>query len=144
MTDDTRTFTFDGVTVHHSKERTITLFGDGSTLTGEHRVEPDQLSTAAEYGMDPVFMNETHDLTHAILAAVLGIPESPSLASTARKEFLPDYWIEERAVLALQAYAAWRGVDLLRVAQRLELVSWIDTTTREIVASLDPDAPQKR
>lgn len=144
MIGDTRIFHFADVTVYHSKERTITLFGDKSSLTGEHRVAPDQEVTAAEYGMDPAFMNETHDLTHSILAVVLGIPESPSLASTARKHFLRDYWIEERAVLALQAYAAWRGVDLLAVAKRLELVSWVDTTMKEIVDSLDPDAPQKR
>lgn len=150
MTEDSHTFIFRDVKVHHHKERTVTVFNDGAslsggaTLTGEHAVSPDQEITAAEYGMDPVFMNETHDLTHSLLAAVLGLPESPSLASTARKKFLRDYWIEERAVLALQAYAAWRGVDLLKVARRVELMSWLDARRELDGSELDPLGPQKR
>ena len=150
MTDDTHTFIFRDVKVHHHKDRTVTVFNDdaslsgGATLTGEHAVTPEQEITASEYGIDPIFMNQTHDLTHSLLAAVLGLPESPSLASTARKKFLPEYWIEERAVLALQAYAAWMGVDLFKVARRVELMSWLDARRELDLSALDPGAPQKR
>lgn len=105
--------------VAHGEDTTVTTFASGRQLVGDHKVQPGQSDTADQYNMSVEVMNRYHDLTHSVLAAVLGLPASPSLENTAHGRKHPDWWIEERAVLALQAYAAAFGVDMATVAQRV-------------------------
>lgn len=122
-TPTTRVFLLGTTTVHQRDHHTTLIFSDGDTLTGTHHVQDAQRKTAEEFQMEPAAMNRTHDLAHAILAAVLGLPESPTLAGTARKTTFPDWWREERAVLAFQSFAQAMGVDLEDVAERMQALT---------------------
>lgn len=108
-------------TIIHSAEATVTRFCDGRELRGDHAIQPEQLSTAADYQMQPHTMNRGHDLTHSLLAAILGLQASPTLEATAKGERYPDWWREERAVLALQGWAEALGIDIVDVARTMAL-----------------------
>lgn len=113
-----------GTMVSHSKNHTLTLLPDDRELRSDHSVQPGQEKTASELGLDAMEMNELHDLTHSLLAAMLGLRESPTLSHVARGETWEHWYREEAAVLALQAYAKVVGVDLRDVALRLSAASF--------------------
>lgn len=93
---------------------------EGRKIVASHEEQPGQASTAAEYGISVHRMNTEHDLAHCILAHLLGLPHSPTLAAVAKGQTWPDWWREEKAVLALQGYAEAAGVSLRDVAERLQ------------------------
>ncbi len=106
-------------TVYQTDGHTRTVLGDGREVWAAHAAQPGQEATADQYGLTAEAMNRHHDLAHTILAAVLGLRASPTLAAVARGDRWSEWWREEQAVLALQGYAAAAGVDLEQVAARL-------------------------
>ena len=98
---------------------TKTIFENGAEVVASHEVQADQVRTADAYHIEPEDMNRMHDLTHSILAAVLGIGHSPTLRGVATGEHYRDHWREERAVLALQSFAHAMGVRLEDIATAL-------------------------
>lgn len=114
-----KTYRIGAATIRHGDGRTVTRLADGSEVPADWSVQPGQEQTAAQYGIPVETMNRTHDLAHAILAHVLGLPQSSTLAGVASGDYWPHWAAEERACLALQAYAAAAGVDLEQVAARL-------------------------
>lgn len=105
------------VTVEVTDEQTVTTFENGAQLVAHHAEQPGQDKTAQEYGLTVEQMNRTHDLAHSLLAHWLGLPASPTLQAVAEQRRDPNWWIEERAVLALQSFAAAVGVDLVERAK---------------------------
>ena len=71
------------------------------------------------YGADTARMSRDHELSHHILATLLGLPCSPTLMGIAIGKHATCWRQEEAAVLALQAYAQAAGIDLQAVAERL-------------------------
>lgn len=105
-------------TVQHGDGFTVTQLPDGD-VSAAWAVQHGQDATAQEYGLPAELMNAQHDLAHSILAAVLGLPHSPTLGALASGRRWPAWSVEERAVLAVQGFAHAAGVDLERVARRL-------------------------
>lgn len=101
-----------------SRGWTETTFSDGSSLSARHDEQPGQRQTAAELGCSVERMNREHDLTHSLLAAWLGLGQSPTLYGVAVGEKYPLHDLEEAAVLAIQRFAIAAGVDLLALAER--------------------------
>lgn len=112
------TYRIGAATIHHGGGQTVTMLSDGSEVRADWRIQPGQEQTAAQYGIPVEDMNRHHDLAHAILAHVLDLPQSPTLAGVASGEYWPEWAKEERAVLSLCSYAAAAGVDLEQVAAR--------------------------
>lgn len=73
------------------------------------------------YGADTAAMSRGHELGHHILAALLGLPCSPTMMSLAIGKHATCWRQEEAAVLALQAYARAVGIDLQTVAERMAI-----------------------
>lgn len=76
------------------------------------------------YGDDTACMSREHELGHALLARLLGLPYSPTLYglalhADAQGPYWPSWRTEEASVLALQRYARAAGVDL--VARAVEM-----------------------
>ena len=97
----------------------LTVFSDGKKLTSHFAEQEGQRETAKRLGFNSVWeMNQTHDLTHSILANWFKLKHSPTLYGLASKEGTSkEIWNrEEEAVLALQAYAKALGIDLIRLA----------------------------
>ena len=109
-------------TVEQTERYTVTRYDDGGQVVADHAPQPGQDETAAAHGLTVEGMNRDHDLAHTLLAVMLGLPASPTLAGVASGEHWPHWWAEERAVLALQGYAAAAGVDLRDVAARLSSI----------------------
>lgn len=113
-------FDFGAVTVYVAHGRTTTVLPDGRTVQADHAEQPGQAERARELGFKSAEeMNRSHDLTHSILAHVLGLPCSPTLYGLAEGTHFPHWRIEEAAVLAVQQLAAAAGVDLFAVARRM-------------------------
>jgi hypothetical protein len=88
--------------------------------TGEYRARAVSLG----YGGDTARMSREHELGHALLAHLLGLPCSPTMRGIALREtgvgpFWPAWRDEEACVLALQRYARSAGVDLVARAVAL-------------------------
>ena len=113
------TYRLGAATVQQTERYTITRYDDGGQVVADHAPQLGQEDTAAEHGLTVMQMNETHDLAHTLLAVMLGLPASPTLAGVASGKHWPHWHREEAAVLALQGYAAAAGVDLRDVAERL-------------------------
>ena len=116
------TYRLGAATVQQTERYTITRYDDGGQVVADHAPQPGQEATAAEHGLAVEAMNRDHDMAHTLLAVMLGLPASPTLAGVASGKHWPHWWAEERAVLALQGYAAAAGVDLRDVAARLSRV----------------------
>ena len=84
---------------------------------------PEYAATAARlgYGADVERLNRDHELTHSLLAAWLGLPESPVMRAVADNTWQHDpngtLGLEEDAVCAVQRLANAWGVDLLALAR---------------------------
>ena len=113
------TYRLGSATIHHGDGQTVTVLSDGREIRANWMVQDGQAATAEQYGIPVDRLNRDHDLAHAILAAVLGLPESPTLAGVASGDYWPAWFREEAAVLAFCGYAAAAGVDLEQVAARL-------------------------
>lgn len=77
----------------------------------------------ATAGGDLFRANLAHELCHCVaVAKILGLPHSPTLFAAARRNaglqsgWWPNWWKEEKAVLALTELAAAAGVDLVKLA----------------------------
>lgn len=99
----------------------VTILPDGQQIfamaqdTDEYRATAERLG----YGEDTCRMSRDHELTHSALAALLGLPESPTLGRVARGEGDSTLTgLEENAVLAIQAFANAAGIDLLAAFSR--------------------------
>lgn len=114
-----KTYRIGAATIRHGDGQTVTRLADGSEVPADWSVQPGQEQTAAQYGIPVETMNRTHDLAHAILAHVLGLPQSPTLAGVAAGKFWQHWAKEEAACLCLQSYAHAAGVDLEDVAASL-------------------------
>lgn len=68
------------------------------------------------YGEDIFLMSREHELTHHLLAEWLGLGFSPTLMAVSANDQDPNWGIEEAAVLAVQAFARSRGVDIVALA----------------------------
>jgi hypothetical protein len=98
---------------------TVTLFADGRVCEADHEPQPGQHQQAKEMGFPSALeMNRTHDLTHNLLAHVLGLGSSPTLYHVSRGQVFEHWRAEEAAVLAFQAYAQVLGINLQDVAAR--------------------------
>lgn len=71
------------------------------------------------YGADTALMSREHEITHHLIANWLGLPLSPTLGAVASGSVDDDWRLEEAAVLAIQAFARAKGMDLLALAKRL-------------------------
>lgn len=117
-----KTFVLGDCEVAIESEHTVTRFPDGTYVWADHAVQPGQIQLASEYQMTATEMNRTHDLVHNLLAIMLGLNHSPTLNGVAHKDtegYYPWWWVEERAVLAVQAYAKVAGVDLEALAAKV-------------------------
>jgi hypothetical protein len=97
---------------------TVTQFADGSKIHALWAEQPGQAVTARRLGMSVWELNRSHDVTHSLLAAWFGLPHSPTLHAIANGRLYPENAAEERAVMAVQAFARAVGVDLMAVAER--------------------------
>jgi hypothetical protein len=80
--------------------------------TDEYRARAQSLG----YGSDTARMSREHELTHHLLADLLGLPYSPTLHGVAAQKIYERNNIEEAAVLAIQAFARAVDVDLVEIA----------------------------
>lgn len=113
---------FGDVHVRLYKGATVTIFPDGKVLMGFHREGLGQAETAQRlgYGSDVEGMNRDHDIAHCIFAYQMGLPYSGSLYSAARYvKPTSENFLEESAVLAMQAFAKSQGVDLILIARKI-------------------------
>jgi hypothetical protein len=89
---------------------TVTRFPDGHEVHACHQPcgQHGQAVTAHDLGYpDVATMNQDHDLGSPVLVALaLDLPE------------MPDAWMEEAAVLALQRFLRHHGVSLAALAQK--------------------------
>lgn len=111
--------------VEWSHQYTVTRFWGGAILVSEHSEQPGQKVTAEKLGMSVEKMNQTHDLTHSLLANWLGLPNSPTLKAVAKGNIFLHNAAEEEAVLAIQKFANLMGVDLLNLAKGQENVGQV-------------------
>jgi hypothetical protein len=97
---------------------TVTTFDDSIELCTPHFLITDgQEETARDvWYKDAKELNRDHDVTHHLLAKLLGLAYSPALYKAAHDEANPDAWIEEAAVLAIQRFANQQGISLIEVA----------------------------
>lgn len=103
--------------VEWSPQYTITRFWGGASIVSDHSEQKGQTATAEKLGMSVEKMNQTHDLTHSLLAFWLGMPNSPTLKAVAKGNLYLHNAAEEEAVLAIQRWANLAGVDLLKLAK---------------------------
>jgi hypothetical protein len=99
---------------------TVTVYPEGEVAAYPQATDGYQ-AQARElgYGTDTARMSRDHELTHHILAHLLGLPCSPTLMGIAISKHATCWREEEAAVLALQKLARMLGVDLHAVAERL-------------------------
>lgn len=103
----------------HDSGLTVTKYGDREIKawpedTDEYRAR------AASLGYGDVFsMSREHEVTHHMLAEWLGLGFSPTLTAVSAGDRDPVWHLEEAAVLAIQAFARSRGVDLVALAVRM-------------------------
>jgi hypothetical protein len=70
------------------------------------------------YGADTALMSREHELMHHLIAHWLGLPLSPTLAAVASGSVDDDWRLEEAAVLAIQAFARAKGINLVDLAKK--------------------------
>lgn len=111
-----------GMTIErHTDGLTVTRLADGAEIHARPQDDGTYRARAVSlgYGADTAAMSREHELGHAILATMLGLPESPTLRGVADGNYWPNWREEEAAVLALQAYARAAGVGLEDIADRI-------------------------
>jgi hypothetical protein len=108
----------------HDNDTTITRLNNGRSVPAapQRNSAYRERARSLGYGSDTAAMSREHEIAHSILAAVLGLKESPTLAGVAAERFWPFWDKEEAAVLAFQAYARAAGIDLVEVAVRLSRI----------------------
>jgi len=104
----------------HDDGLTVTRYDVGEVpACAQDSEEYQARAQALGYGTDTPRMSRDHELTHHMLAAMLGLPHSPTLYGVASKQVYPDWMLEESAVLGIQAFARANGVDLTTLAIRM-------------------------
>jgi hypothetical protein len=104
----------------HDDPLTVTVYPEGEVAaypqaTDGYKARARELG----YGADTARMSRDHELTHHILAALLGLPCSPTLMGIAIGKHATCWREEEACALALQKLARTLGIDLQAVAERL-------------------------
>ena len=101
---------------------TTTLHG-GAVVHAEPHDTPEYAETAARlgYGADVARMNRDHELMHSLIAAWLGLPESPVMRAVADGTWQHDpgglLALEEEACCIMQRLAMAWNVDLLTLTR---------------------------
>ena len=116
------TYRLGTATVQQTERYTITRYDDGGQVVADHAPQLGQADTAEAHGLTVEDMNRDHDLAHTLLAVMLGLPASPTLAGVASGKHWPHWHREEAAVLALQGYAAAAGADLDELEQQADAI----------------------
>lgn len=100
---------------------TITALHDGATIVAAPEPTDEYRARAADlgYGDDVLLMSQEHEIGHAVIAALLRLPESPTLRGVADRAYWPHWRVEEGAVLELQRMCRSTGTSMMDVAQRL-------------------------
>lgn len=101
----------------------ITTLPDGAEVVAAPQDTEAYRATARRlgYGDDTARMCREHDACHAWLAAILCLPESPTLSNVAHgRSDSALTGLEEDAVMAIQAFACAAGVDLMAVMARTQ------------------------
>jgi hypothetical protein len=97
------------------------LLGQTVSAVARHDAEQAAMARRLGYGEDVDAMTRDHDLLHALLADMLGLPCSLSLKLAAGLANADDRQladIEEAAVLAVQEFVRAAGVDLVTLPAR--------------------------
>lgn len=99
-----------------------TTLPSGKRVMGMPHHTPSYRKTARDhgYGTDVERLNRTHEVTHTLLAHILGLPVCPVFERVGNGQHEPTEITQaaEGAILALERYANMLGVDLVSVAQR--------------------------
>jgi hypothetical protein len=104
----------------HDDGLTVTRFGARQVDARPHHTgEYQQRAFDLGYGADVARMSREHELTHSILAHLLGLPASPTLMGIATGKLWRHWRREEAAVLGLQGFARAAGTDLQAIALKL-------------------------
>ncbi len=112
-----------GHTIRMDGHHTITTLMSGGKVEAypEDNDEYKARAAALGYGDDVGRMSQDHEITHALLATWLGLPESPTFRNVvAGTPYAKPGKDEEAAILGIQRFARVMGVDLLRVAQEVD------------------------
>ena len=108
--------------VHVTADQVETVLPGGQRVLGQPHDTASYARTAREHGYegDVARLNRCHEVTHSLLAHVLGLSCSPVFRRVAGGDHEADDLTraEEQAVLALETYANAIGVDLVEVARR--------------------------
>jgi hypothetical protein len=113
--------TLAGAAIHlHENGDTTTLYPDGALVEACAQDSDVYRATARAhgYGEDTALLSREHELCHGLLAAMLGLPHSPTLWAVAHGTDDPTGPLEEAAVLAVQRFARAVGASLVEAAQR--------------------------
>src|SRR6185312_3200388 len=104
---------------------TVTTLADGKRVPAcpEDTDAYRQRARDLGYGDDTALMSREHEVAHSLLAALLGLDESPTMRGVADDDFWPYWHAEEAAVLGLQAFARAAGVDLIEAARRFSRIT---------------------
>jgi hypothetical protein len=112
-------FKFGAVSVDIGPDATTTTFPDGQSITGDHREQPGQRLTALEIGYPSAeALNRDHDLSHSLLACIMGLEFSPTLFGIATGRQYEHWHAEEAAVLGFQEFCNAVGVRIEDIAER--------------------------
>lgn len=98
---------------------TVTHLAGGAEVRAFPEDTPEYVARAEAlgYGADTAAMSREHEITHALLARWLDIPENPTLRGAATGKHWPHWRDEEAAVLAIQKLARALGIDLVALAR---------------------------
>jgi hypothetical protein len=98
--------------------QTNTLYPDGAWVQAYPKPDEVYLATARAqgYGDNPMLMCREHELGHHLIAALLGLPHSPTMWAVAHGTEDPTGPLEEAAVMAVQRFARAVGASLVDAA----------------------------
>lgn len=119
--DPNMTLAFGATTVEIRGVHAITTLPSGHSVLAAPEDNDAYRATAERlgYGSDTARMCQEHEASHAWLAHVLGLQESPTLREVAVGGWPSELTnLEEQVVLALAAFANRAGVNLLDVFAR--------------------------
>lgn len=105
----------------------VNILPDGVRVPAAPHDTASYRETAAShgYGADTIMLCREHEIMHNLLAAWLGLPESPTMRQVAGGGLAPTPLssLEEGAVLAIQRFTRALGVDLLHLALKDKIAS---------------------
>lgn len=98
-----------------------TVLPDGTNVWAEPQGSEGYRHMARDlgYGEDTLEMCREHELGHSVLAALMGMPYSPTMWGLTHPPHNPHYKEEEAVVLSLQRYCRVMGTKMIELAWRL-------------------------